>query len=510
MRVFLKTHKYLFLLLLYSLPAVIGLLQQGFFVTDDGDWMIIRFAAFYEAFKSGQIPTRFLGQLNNGYGYPIANFAYPGFLYLGIPLHVLGVGVVDTIKIILGVSLIGSGFFTFLWLRKFASLFASLVGALVYVYLPYHLYDVYTRGSVGEVLALAVVPFILWQLKRRSLLYAAGGIALLLLSHNILAALFFPILLLYQFLVAPKSFQVFVPFLGGFGLATFFWLPALYDLQYTIFLQTNVSNWQEYFAPLSLVGIVSFFLLVVAGGKLFFSRKKRDVLPLFFFLLSVFSQGMALPISKPLWEVLPTAFVQFPFRFLSLSILGVAFLATYSVQEKKRHVSFLLGGSILVVLILSSFSYLLPQQYVHFEEGYYTTNQATTTVKNEYMPKWVKQDALQMIPEKVQIVSGEGTVTLHQFTSKTVVFTAAMKQEGTVQVHRIYYPDWKATIDGKEQRVTYNEDGIVTIAVPKGEHTVDAVFTETPLRLMSNIISLGSFFFISFFSLRQWYEKKKK
>lgn len=472
--------------------------------------MLIRFAAFYEAFRNGQIPTRFLGQLNNGYGYPIANFAYPGFLYLGIPFHAAGIGVVETIKILLGVSLIGSGLFTFFWLRKFASSFAAFIGALVYIYVPYHLYDVYTRGSVGEVLALVVVPFILWQLFRKSLFYAAGAIALLLLSHNILAALFLPILLFYQFLVVPKSFRSFLPFLGGIGLATFFWLPALADLPYTIFLQTTVSNWQEYFAPLSLLGIVSLMILFSAGIKLFFTRKKLDTVALFFFVLTLFAIGMSLPISKPLWEILPTAFVQFPFRFLSLSILGVAFLAMYSVEGKKKHVSYVLGGSILVVLILSSVSYLLPKQYVHFEEGYYTTNQATTTVKNEYMPHWVNQDALQMQPEKVQVVSGEGTVALQQFTSKTVVFTAAMEQAGTVQIHRIYYPEWKATMNGKEHEVAYDENGIVTIAVPKGEHTIHAAFTETPLRLISNIVSLGSFFFISFFSLKQWYEKKKK
>ena len=124
--------KIIFLLfsVLLSIPAVLGLFHKGFPLTDDGNWMVIRFSAFYETLRSGQFPVRFLMRLNNGYGYPVANFLYPLFMYLGSLIHVLRFSFVDTIKIILGISLVSSSVFCFLWLRKIFDNLASLVGSV--------------------------------------------------------------------------------------------------------------------------------------------------------------------------------------------------------------------------------------------------------------------------------------------------------------------------------------------------------------------------------------------
>ena len=133
-----KRSNLLFLLLCMALtmPSLIGLFHQGFFATDDGNWMVIRFSAFYEALRNGQFPVRFLFRLNNGFGYPVADFLYPLFMYIGVPIHILGFSFVNTIKIILGLSLVFSSIFTFLWLRKLFDNVSSLIGASLYVYFP--------------------------------------------------------------------------------------------------------------------------------------------------------------------------------------------------------------------------------------------------------------------------------------------------------------------------------------------------------------------------------------
>src|SRR6266498_4351646 len=71
----------LLFIILFSLPAILPLLHPGFFSTDDGEWMIIRLSAFYPAFADGQFPVRFMERLNFGYGYPVAEFLYPGIMY---------------------------------------------------------------------------------------------------------------------------------------------------------------------------------------------------------------------------------------------------------------------------------------------------------------------------------------------------------------------------------------------------------------------------------------------
>src|ERR1035437_10021041 len=126
---FIKTKsKILFLLLalILTIPAVIGIIHSGFPVTDDGGWMVIRFSAFFQTLRAGEFPVRFLMRLNNGYGYPVADFLYPLFMYLSVPIHIIGINFVNTIKILLTLSIFTSSLFTFLWLRKIFDNLSSL------------------------------------------------------------------------------------------------------------------------------------------------------------------------------------------------------------------------------------------------------------------------------------------------------------------------------------------------------------------------------------------------
>src|SRR3989344_2018785 len=188
----LKNNKhYFFILFLLLIPSVYSLFLPGFFQSDDGEWMVIRFSAFYQALADGQFPVRFLGRLNFGYGYPVADFLYPGFMYLATPLQILGLGFVNSIKIILLISMVGGAIFTFAWLSKLFDKTSALIGSIFFAYTPYHLFDLYKRGSVGEVLSIGILPFILWQLERKSVFWTVIGIFLLILAHNTLAVLFF-------------------------------------------------------------------------------------------------------------------------------------------------------------------------------------------------------------------------------------------------------------------------------------------------------------------------------
>ena len=99
MKMRLELRWYIFVILM-SLLVLWPLLRHGFYISDDGEWMVIRLSAFYQSLAEGQFPVRFLGRLNNSYGYPVANFLYPGFLYIGSLLHFLGLSFVNSVKII--------------------------------------------------------------------------------------------------------------------------------------------------------------------------------------------------------------------------------------------------------------------------------------------------------------------------------------------------------------------------------------------------------------------------
>jgi Tfp pilus assembly protein PilV len=498
-----KNILYITIIFLLSIPAILPLLHSGFFQTDDADWMIIRSSAFHQALKDGQIPPRFLPRLNHEYGYPVANFLYPGYMYLAEPIHLLGFNFVDTIKIILAASLLLSALFTYFWLRKFFSEFPSLIGSLLYLYTPYHLYDLYHRGSVGEILALAVVPFILWQLERRSYFWPALGLGTLIISHNTLAVLFLPLIILYmlinlhkkkerKFLITYYSLTIFF----GLGMSAFFWLPAISDLQYTVFSKTNVSNWQEYFAPIQLIGISSLFVAIITvinlAAKKIKIEKQKTLMFLTLCLLSLFLSSSA---SFLIWKIIPASFIQFPFRLLSISILCIAFLAAYNLNILKNKNKYILSAILIVVLILSAFPFMKTTGNSNKDESFYTTNEATTTVQNEYMPKWVKQIPTTRASSKIE--TSQAIISNLIIKSNSIAFTSKSTTSAEIKINTIYFPGWMAQVDDKNTTINYNNpSGIMELTIPKGTHTISLKFEETLVRLIGNLISIQSFIII--------------
>lgn len=493
-----KNLSFLALLVLLSMPSLIGLLLPGFFQSDDGEWMVIRFSAFYQALSDGQIPVRLLGRLNFGYGYPVANFLYPGFMYLAVPFQVLGMGFVTSIKIILIGSVLAGGIFSFLWLSKLYDRVSSLSGALLYTYFPYHLFDIYKRGSVGEVLSLGVLPFIFWQIERRGMFWMSLGIALLILAHNTLAILFLPLIVVYTFVKSNLSITYFIkiffkPLALGVGMSSFFWIPAFYELRYTNFSKTEISNWSSYFSDISLISmpvtvlLITFILIVLKKIDL-----KKNKIILIFILFGLISTFFASNLSQVFWNYLPSFLVQFPFRLLSIALPASALLiaASLSLVEKKYKMYLAVGVGAVVFIL--SLPFLFPEKRNFNQDSYYSTNEASTTVKDEYMPYWVKNKPVTRFENKVE--ASDSLISNLAFNSKKVTFDAFSGETTRVRVNTIYYPGWEAMVNGKKTKVYYdNPNGVIEIEVPKGKSSVSLSFKETPTRLFADLLSLTSF-----------------
>jgi hypothetical protein len=497
----------LILVALLTLPAVYGLLKPGFFATHDGEWMIIRFSAFYDALREGQFPVRWLGRLNNMYGYPAPNFAYPLFMYLGVPVHLMGFGVVSTIKIVTGASMVLSGIFTYLWLRKFFRPDASVLGAFMYVYTPYHLYDLYTRGSIGELVALATLPFVLWQIEKRNSFFTAVGTAMLLLSHNILALFFFPFLIVYSVLRSEHLFKnpaflirELVPFALGLGMSLFFWIPALYDLQYVIFAETKLAAIGTNFVSLSLFGFINLVILLIGSiflilqlkkkGSLLFKENEIRIL-IFFVLAGWIAFFMTHPVSTFMWKLLPATLIQFPFRLLAYLPVVCAFIAAHavSVSGKFRIPAIaVLGAGILITAI----PYLTPKEYFDRGDAYYENNFATTNLSNEYTPRWVEKQIFSIPDAKVITTAGEIQHLVN--TSRLTEFSLSTTQSANITINTTYFPGWTIYINNQAIPFAYkNSTGVMTFSLPPGTHAVSASFNETPVRIAADVLSGISF-----------------
>lgn len=480
----MKKYRILLILLLFIVPAIMPLLQQGFIATDDGDWMVIRFSAFHQEFIRGQIPVRWLGRLNHGYGYPVGTFLYPGFMYAAELPKLLGLGYIASVKAVIISSIIFGTLFVYRWLRiRFPSI-PALAGAIIYAYHPYLLYDVYIRGSVGEVLALGILPFAFWTIEtKRRALYALA-VAALILSHNTMALLFFPLLILYQLTHEKKNGGAAIKAtVVGVGIAAFFWIPALSEVRLTVYSTKVLSDWEAYLTEswyASQLGITilliitgSFIYAAVRGGRSFpHYLKKNTTLYLF---LATFCTGiiMALPTSWPLWKILPLGrFVQFPFRFLSYTVVSLPYLigAVYQMTEKRFSQRW--AAALLLPFIMIGIYYLanLNIKKKDVPDEFYSTNEATTTVQDEYMPVWVQ--------EKPQNHAEQPLIRL---------------DSETVQINTIYWPGFQILVEGVEQQIDYqNPQGLMRIRTTEPLDTVRVIFRETPGRLAADTVSLLS------------------
>ena len=187
--------------------------------------------------------------------------------------------------------------------------------------------------------------------------------------------------------------------------------------------------------------------------------------------------------------MLPISFVQFPFRFLSIGILAVSYLVSFILASFKGGTRFSVGV-VLIILIFTSASAYQPSVFFDKGDSYYSTNEDTTTVKNEYMPIWVKNKPTEHYRDKVEITNGK--ISDLKVRPNNINFVAHSKREMKIKINTIYFPGWMVNVDGKNAIFNYTDEGLIKLNIPAGTHTIGASFRETPIRLISNAISIGS------------------
>lgn len=497
-------------LLLVTALVVWPLASRGFFISDDGDWMIIRLSAFYQSLREGQFPVRFLGRLNFGYGYPVANFLYPGFLYVGSFIKGFGFSFVDTMKITLAGLVSGAVFCLFFWLRRRFHARSSFLGVVGFAFSPYLVFDLYTRGSVGEITAIFAICLALLTLDLSAWSIFPFAIAFLLISHNSLALLFFLLLCLYAVVTKRKECWPYV--LLGVGMAAFFWLPALFDQRYVVFNAQTIARPSAY-----MLGPTTLFLFNIVPAiscVLFWITRKTIGDRAGWLFLAVFTIGvfMSTTLSLPIWNLSVMGKIfQFPYRFLSLGLIA----GPWMIAKIFDGMAPLLRRKLI---ILFCFIWLVPYWYsirdikwADRPDGYYSTNEATTTVADEYMPRWVSVKPKEHAPTRMEFFQGRGNIVVGRFSSHSIEANIEAKEKSIVQINTLYYPGWGVEVDGQPAPIEYqNGMGVMRVSIAKGTHRLSAEFRETPVRLMADIVSLASGFSVVFLIFARQKEAGRK
>jgi len=422
-----------------------------------------------------------------------------------------------------------------------------MVGAVFYLFSPYLFVDVYIRGSVGEVWALAFFPGFLWAItelilndNKKFLPVSILFLSLVIFSHNILALLFFPFAITYSFILIliskekrNKIINLVKVVLISLGLSSIFWLPAILETKYTMGLQiydfrTNFPDLYQLIFPswgsgffgggiqneMSVqIGIANLMGVLLSFFVLYKLVKKKDFRKTIvtFFILSFFIVLFLMQdISLILWEKIPLMnYFQFPWRFLSLTILICSFLAAsiFSVFKSKFFSLFL-----VIFAVLLTYNYAHPAYYLEREDSYYQTRSnfidGTNSIGNVFNTIWIKgdfireKDIVDSLDKNIKIDKREIKSTKYKFnTSSDVNFPLIL--------NTAYFPGWVAKIDGKRVNTSANKKGLITFNVPKGDHKVEVSFSDTSIRTLSLAISLIAFVLVIKLFFQNWYIRYK-
>lgn len=519
-------------LLLLVLIVFKALLQPGFYESHDGLFHLIRVEAMAHELSLGQFPVRMAGELAYGRGYPVFNYAYPLFHYFAAGLVLLGLTAQDAIKVVVLLSSWLSVWAGYKWMRCFFEKKAALTGAVLLLLVPYRFLITLVIGSFGTILAWAMAMVVLWAMsevvvkqKEKYLGLVSLGVAGLIPAHNVTAMIFAPVIAIYGLALArwyKKGWYKLVIFgLLGVVMAAWFWLPAIAEMDWVVLSDHNVVEYQQHWPTLKqviysrwgygysgsgdddgmsfMLGITQWAVLglsVIALMVTFFRKeqkkeKTKTKIALVFGGAVLVSLYLMLPVSEWLWQkVIILTQIQFPWRWLIVSAVGVSLLAAWLVEK---------GGWWMMVLLLllagvsnRNITRTLTggMQPLSKWEQEARLQPGSTDIAWEALPKTASQQNWQVDWQ----IRGEGIAKLETLEVKKGErgrWRVEMENEGKVEISKYYLPLWQVEVNGEVVEIKPSEDGgYIEIELPSGANEVVLTIRQTDIEKGANIMSV--------------------
>jgi hypothetical protein len=255
------------------------------------------------------------------------------------------------------------------------------------------------------------------------------------------------------------------------------------------------------------VGIVNLVVIAFTIVLLIKQRKSKNInfrislLSLLFFFATVFMMNIR---SLFIWNLIPfTNFIQFPWRLLSLTTFFTAFLAGFvvnSLRQKKLSTILLVSTSILLV-----FSYFRPSKTTFkTDDEYLKLFFSNPQYSEDYLqlPNWTSRKPAAVPTSRFFAINAdieETEISKIHWRAEIVAH-----EETEVYANVLAFPGWAVDVDG-EAVVTYPGEpyGQLIFEIGKGTHQVELNWEETKLRLLADLISLGSLLIVAFLYFRR-------
>ena len=540
-------HKFWPIIICLTLASFVAwpTVMPGYFSHHD-DLQVMRIFEMKRCLMDLQIPCRWVPDMGYGNGYPLFN--YYGVLpyYIG-PIFSFLLGFLTSAKLLFAIPIFLGAISMYFLAKELFGVLAGILSSVLFIYAPYHALDLYVRGDIAESFAISIIPFCFYfalkLIKSGKVKYLTGlsvSLGLFLISHNIMSVLFMPVLMIFiiYWLILEKRNNLRLLATGlalGVGLSAFFILPAYFEknlvqidnlirldlnfrAHFATFPELFLSRFWGYGASIPgpndtisfQVGWPQWWFVPIALAIFIFKfRSKRsfkDFFPILLvgvFLVSVFMTHIK---SSFIWEEIDILkFTQFPWRFLSVTAFSTALLGGYVIWAINGNLKKYALAILIVLTIFLNWSYFKPKEF-YFNltdqqklSGKLWDDQQKAAIL-DYLPISAVEPR-EKAPNAPIIVSGKANVQGFENKSNEWKFMATVADNATIEVPTLDFPKWKVSANSKTINYTNkNYLGRVEINFPKrGEYLVSGKFTNTPIRILANIISLLSIISLFYF-----------
>jgi hypothetical protein len=531
-----------------ALLAVGTLIVRGNTCGHDFDFHLLSWMEVARAWHAGLIYPHWVQDANYGAGEPRLIFYPPVSWLLGAALGTMfGWHAAPVLFVLLALSAAGCSMY--LLAREWAQPHAATFAACAYVVNPYAMFVAYERSALGELLAGAWLPLmVLFAFRTRSSVVPLGlSVAALWLTNSpagVMGSYLLVILALGMWITERRPWPALRAAGGmalGLGLAAFYIVPAAYEQRWVqidrainpgmrvedsfLFGHTANDFHNQVLRTASWIFIAE--LLVGAIVAYLAWRKRADgyvrvvltaILPMLLLL--------QLPGSEVIWKHTPhLKFLQFPWRWLlplSVVICALAAMALNAALEKNARTR-LPGFAMIVALAIGGgwlfFQPCDDEDAVGAQVAAFHLGQGTQGT-DEYTPVGADNAFVQQNLPLVRVLrtaeddtagnpAGDNPewhagdpgavaakVAANAWNAEHWVVSLSTPESAYAVLWLMDYPSWRVSVDGRQVAGRpLREDGLMTVPVTPGSHTIDVQWSPTrdvvAGRLLSGLAVLG-------------------
>ena len=493
-----------------------------------------------------KIPPRIAPDFSFKLGFPVFNYYAPFPYWLTSSFHLVGISIINSLKISFLLAIILSFISMYLFTSQFFGFFPSLLSGALYASSPWLAVEIFIRGNLAEIWFIALLPLSFWavyinQKNKSRWFFVLTSLILgfVFTSHNVLSIVFIPAILIFILLLKNKNRNL-LSLLFAFLINAYYFIPAILEVgatnailivKHAHYSQNLLCLWQLWTTPFwgyggsgpgctddgmsfmlgkpqIILGSIGLIFLII---KIIKERKNR--LPLFFIILLFFSSVyfvtyLSLPISLFFEKYL--LFFQFPWRLLVFSLFGMSFfIAALNIPNKfKKLEIFFVLLSIMVIVYNSKFFIKHTMTNKKFNQDFLSSlyiNKMVSYKIAEYLPitvnykKWLELEPTTTGKEKIEVNLIDNQF-IHSLDKEKIsilydqpFYKKASTSSRKVLINVSYSPYWEITVNNQKiipKNLDYLGRPILDINSPS---IITVKYEQTTIEKVGNFVSIITF-----------------